>query len=182
MVWSRNQSFGCSYVVQWVKDPVLPQLWCRLELQCMFDPWPGNFHMLKMWQKRKKQKQKTNVYSFPKPLPLAFFQFPKDTDYHFFLFCLFFRATSTAYGGSQARGLIRVVAAGLCQSHINTGSEPHLWPTPQLTATVSEARDRTHSLMVPSQIHFCCAMVGTPRCILSCILTAFINSFSFSTL
>ena len=27
---------------------------------------------------------------------------------------------------------------------------------------LSKARDRTHNLMVPRQIHFCCAMTGTP--------------------
>ena len=36
--------------------------------------------------------------------PLPFF---------FFVFCLFFRAVPTAYGGSQARGIIVDVAAGL---------------------------------------------------------------------
>ena len=51
----------------------------------------------------------------------------------FFFFCLF-RATHAAYGGSQARHLIRAVAAGLRQSHSNTGSEPHLQPTPELRA------------------------------------------------
>ena len=49
------------------------------------------------------------------------------------LYCLF--AISWAYGGSQARGLIGAVAAGLRQSHSNVGSEPRLQPTPQLTAT-----------------------------------------------
>ena len=39
-----------------------------------------------------------------------------------------------AYGGSQARGLIRAVATSLHQSHSNSGSEPRLRPTPQLTA------------------------------------------------
>ena len=38
-------------------------------------------------------------------------------------------------GGSQARGLIGAVAAHLRQSHSNGESEPHLQPTPQLTAT-----------------------------------------------
>ena len=37
-----------------------------------------------------------------------------------------FRAAPTAYGGSQDRGLIRSVAAGLCHSHRNAISEPHL--------------------------------------------------------
>ena len=39
-----------------------------------------------------------------------------------------------AYWGSQALGLIGAVAAGLRQSQSNTRSEPHLRPTPQLTA------------------------------------------------
>ena len=45
-----------------------------------------------------------------------------------FYFCLFAfsRAAPTAYGGSQARGLIRAVAASLCQSHSNVGSELRL--------------------------------------------------------
>ena len=47
----------------------------------------------------------------------------------------FSRAASSAYGGSQARGLIGAGATGPCQSHSNAGSEPHLRSTPQLTAT-----------------------------------------------
>ena len=46
-----------------------------------------------------------------------------------------FRAASAACGGSQARGRIRAVAAGLHHSHSNSGSEPSLRLTPQLTAT-----------------------------------------------
>ena len=49
--------------------------------------------------------------------------------YHFFFFfCLlsFFRAAPEAYGGSRARGRIGAVAAGLCQSYSNTGSELRL--------------------------------------------------------
>ena len=41
-----------------------------------------------------------------------------------------------AYRGSQARGLIRPVAAGLCHSHSNARSKPCLLPTPQLMATL----------------------------------------------
>ena len=57
--------------------------------------------------------------------------------FFFFFFCLFAIswATPVAYGGSQARGPIGAVAASLCQSHSNAGSEPHLQPTPQLMAT-----------------------------------------------
>ena len=52
-----------------------------------------------------------------------------------FFFFLLFRAVLMAYGGSQASGLIRAVAAGLHQSHSSTGPEPHLQATPQLMAT-----------------------------------------------
>ena len=54
----------------------------------------------------------------------------------FFCVCVFclFRATPAAHGGSQARGPIGAEAAGLSHSHSNVRSEPHLRPTPQLTA------------------------------------------------
>ena len=55
--------------------------------------------------------------------------------YLFLSFFVFLRAASMAYGGSQARGIIRAVAASLRQSHSNVGSGPRLRPTPQLTAT-----------------------------------------------
>ena len=53
--------------------------------------------------------------------------------FFFLSFCLSWAAPA-AHGGSQARGLIGAVAAGLRQSHSNAGSEPPLRPTPQLTA------------------------------------------------
>ena len=52
----------------------------------------------------------------------------------FFYFFVFSRAAPMACGGSQARGPIRAVAAGLHHSHSNMGSEWCLRPTPQLTA------------------------------------------------
>ena len=52
----------------------------------------------------------------------------------FFVFLPFSRAALVAYGGSQARGRIGPVAAGLHQSLSNAGSEPRLRPTPQLMA------------------------------------------------
>ena len=51
-----------------------------------------------------------------------------------FFFFFFFRATPETYGRSQARGQIKAVAAGLHHSHSIDGSEPDLWPTPQLPA------------------------------------------------
>ena len=54
-----------------------------------------------------------------------------------FFFFELFRASPVAYGGSQARGLMGVVAAGLhhSHSHSNEGSKPHLQPMLQLMAT-----------------------------------------------
>ena len=46
--------------------------------------------------------------------------------YFFYFYFLLFRAAPMAYGVSQARGLIRAVAAGLCQSQSNARSEPRL--------------------------------------------------------
>ena len=69
-----------------------------------------------------------------------------------------FKAAPMAYGGSQARGLIGAVAASLrhSHSHSNTGSEPHLRPTPQLTAMLDpQPTQRGQGLnpVVPSPIH-----------------------------
>ena len=52
-----------------------------------------------------------------------------------FFFFFFLKAAPAAYGDPQARGQIGAAAAGLHRSHSNVGSEPHLRPTPQLTAT-----------------------------------------------
>ena len=87
----------------------------------------------------------------------------------FFIFLFFklfflslFRATFTAYGGSQARGPIGATAAGHSHSHSNTRSEPPLRPTPQLTDPLIKTRDWTCLLMDTSQIRFHCTIMRTP--------------------
>ena len=50
--------------------------------------------------------------------------------------CCCFSAVPAVYGSSQARGQAGAAAAGLQHSHSNVGSQPHLQPTPQLTATL----------------------------------------------
>ena len=82
----------------------------------------------------------------------------------FSFFCFFFplfRAAPEAYGSSQAKGWIGGTAVSPSHSHSNTVSKPHLWPTPQLMATLDPnplngARDGTHILMNTSQVHFRC--------------------------
>ena len=93
--------------------------------------------------------------------------------FFFWSFCLF-RAAPTAYGGSQDRGPIGAVAAGLRHGHGNPGSELCLQPTPQLRQRqilnpLSEARDQTHNCMVSSQIHFHRVTMGTPTIDIDCI-------------
>ena len=83
-----------------------------------------------------------------------------------YVFCLFKTAPAT-YGGSQARGLIGASSASLHHSHSNIRSELRQRPTPSsrqhwILNLVSEARDRTCNLMVPSWIRFHCTMMGTP--------------------
>ena len=87
--------------------------------------------------------------------------------FYFYFIFLLFRAAPAAYGGSQARNRIGATAAGLRHSHSNAiselvcslhhGSRQHWNLNP-----LSEARDPTQNLMVPSWIHHHCAMMGTP--------------------
>ena len=71
-----------------------------------------------------------------------------------------------AHGGSQARVLIRAVAAGLRQSHRNTKiratSETYTTAQGNAVNPLSKARDRTCNLMVSCRIHFSCATTETP--------------------
>ena len=62
---------------------------------------------------------------------MSFFQISETPTLFFFSA---FWAAPAAYGSSQARGQIRATAASPHHSHSNTGSEPCLRPTPQLTA------------------------------------------------
>ena len=45
-------------MVQQVKDLPLPLQWLGLLLWRRFKPWPGNFHMLQEWPKKKKKKER----------------------------------------------------------------------------------------------------------------------------
>ena len=56
------------------------------------------------------------------------------------------------YGGSQARGVIGAVAAGLYHSSQQC----------PIHNPLSEARNQTRNLMVTSWIRFCCTKMGTP--------------------
>ena len=78
-----------------------------------------------------------------------------------YLFCLF-RATLVVYGGSQARGQIRTVVAGLATAtatrdlnHV-CSSQQH-----QILNPLSEARNQTHDLMDTSWVCYHWATVGT---------------------
>lgn len=44
--------FWSSLVAQWIKDPVLSLPMLELLLWCVFNTWPGNFHM--QWERLKK--------------------------------------------------------------------------------------------------------------------------------
>ena len=52
---------------QWVKDPLLPQLWPRLWLQLGFNPWPTNFHMLWVRPKKTPKQNPSSFFFFTRP-------------------------------------------------------------------------------------------------------------------
>ena len=87
------------------------------------------------WKKEEEIKQLYVTRWFTMPNPKTVY----NTNSFFVLFCFLFvyvclfRAACMAYGGSQARGQIRAIAAGLRHSHSNMGPQLHLQPTPQLT-------------------------------------------------
>ena len=70
---------------------------------------------------------KSHLWSLHFTLALLFIYF-----YYYYFF--FSRAAPAAYGGSQARGGIEAVAAGLHHSHSHIRSEWRLRPTPQRLA------------------------------------------------
>ena len=77
--------------------------------------------------------------------------------YYYFFFCLFSIswAAPVAYGGPQARGVIKATTASLGHSNSNEGSTSVTYITALQGRTlkpVSEVRDQTCKLMVPSQI------------------------------
>ena len=49
-------NFESSLVAQQVKDPALRHLWHKSQRQRRIHPWPGSFHMLQVWPKKKKIK------------------------------------------------------------------------------------------------------------------------------
>ena len=86
----------------------------------------------------------------------------------FFVFCPFFRAALTAYGGSQAR----VYSELLLPAYTTATAKPDLsrvcnlhyssWQC-RILNPLSEAREQSYNLMVPSQIRFCWTTTGSPR-------------------
>ena len=79
--------------------------------------------------------------------------------------CVLFRAAPTAYKGSQAKSNWSCSCQPIPQTQ-----QFRIWAvssiyTPAHDNAVSEARVCTHSLMFPSQIHFCCATAETPNCL-----------------
>ena len=107
--------------LQWVKDPALPQLWHRLQLQIGVDPWPRNFHMLCVWPKIKVNIEKVicvnslnkhpNIFYFQENLKLNVNS--KLSSYVNFYFSNMFKAdykypnndVATVLAGAGGRGI-----------------------------------------------------------------------------
>uniref|UniRef100_A0A8C3W6Q4 Phosphatidylinositol 5-phosphate 4-kinase type-2 gamma n=1 Tax=Catagonus wagneri TaxID=51154 RepID=A0A8C3W6Q4_9CETA len=147
---------SCSVDCRHGLDPKL--LWCRLEAAAPVQPLALELPYSTFGPKKKKNEkgkgiQIPNYRSSCKIVLLWESSPPRNADlgkiillinrcnffsfsfFFFFLSFCYFRAAPAACGGSQARGLIGAVAAGLRQSHSSTGSKLRLRPIPQLTAT-----------------------------------------------
>ena len=88
--------------------------------------------------------------------------------WQWFCLVLLFRATPSAYGGSQARGRIRAAAASLHHSHSNARSHLCLGPTPQLMLTpdpqpIKWGQESISHPQGTSWIRFHCTTTGTSQ-------------------
>ena len=159
-----------------IKDlALLSPLWRRSLPWCGLDPWPQYFHML--WRKPKRKNTHTHAQTkiaqwlnveiaaiSPCPQQRTLCILPWVMQIFFPSFWLF-RASPTAYGGSQARDLIGAMASATapamwdlrCLCDLYHSSQPC-----QILNPRSKARDGTCNLMVPGWIHFHCATMGAP--------------------
>ena len=98
------------------------------------------------------------------------------------LFCppplfLLFWAAPTVHGGSQVRSLIGATAAGLtpqpqqCRIPATSATYTHSSQQRQIFNPLSKA----HNLMVPSQIRFHCATMGTPLPLFNTVLAGAVS-------
>ena len=114
---------------QWVKDLALPQLWYS-------SPWGNKTNKQKKPKEEREGGNTQHKLRRKGGLGPSIEKLVSKRDYFFVVVVLpFLGLLPAAYGGPQARVLIKAVATGLCQSHSNAGSEPRPRPTPQHTAT-----------------------------------------------
>ena len=137
--WSipPSQSFGSQVWIKSFSEQLGPRSGSNPSLSCSV---PGLDRIL-LWAAQKYQHQwkQLALLCLRKPACPCSRILPwnvswSDILYINFSFFFFFRVPHAAYGSSWVRGRIRATAAILRYSHSNTGSEPHLIPTPQLTA------------------------------------------------
>ena len=109
LLWHSGSGFSLWHwspsLVQWVKDPLLLQLWCRSQLWLRFSLWPRNFHMLWVQPKREKNKwinkNKNQHYLIhAKKHTNNKYIRRKSSLYYTVSFFFFLMVTPTAYGNS----------------------------------------------------------------------------------
>ena len=135
--WVRDRSsiaMSCGVGRRCGSVPERLWLWCSPVAVALIRPlaWEPPYAMSVALKKYKKERISPNITSklniiLKNPNLAAPDDFYND---FFFLFI----AAPLAYGSSQGRGQTGAAAASLRQTHSNPRSEPHLRPTPQLTA------------------------------------------------
>ena len=136
--------------------------------------WPGEYMTLIQTTDALQQLPKHCHREIESSCGLAFF---------FFFFFGLFRAISTAFGGSQARGRIGAVTACLRHSHSHVGSEPCLQPTPQLMVMpgslthwmMSGIKPTTSWMLVGIVNHW--AMAGIPKSLYNLLQTKHLDFY-----
>ena len=127
MGWRSRVAVSCGAGHRPDSDAALLWLWCWPPATALIQPlaWEppcaGGCGPKKTERQKKKKKVDESFYLSKRSITIV-----RNIRFFFFFFFLLFRATPAAYSGSQARGLIGAVVAGLRQSHSNTRSVPHL--------------------------------------------------------
>ena len=138
-IWNSNSNLSILYFT-WQLEVLLGITELKIYSSCLWKNAKSTVILSNSTSPKEslfRQNKVCNVSSKHKAWPSRSVNWTYWSSLFFFFFWLFaiYWAAPTAYGGSQARGLIGAIATGLHQSHSNARSKPRLLPTPQLTAT-----------------------------------------------